>query len=260
MNLGIGGKVILVTGGASGIGAAVVRGCCEEGSTPVILDRNEVSIESLRLELSRNGFRVEAIAVELTDIPDIQRAVGVVSGKFGRIDGVVNNAGTNDGVGLVDGNSGAFRESLRRNVIHSYAVAHFALPALKRERGAIVNIGSKVAVTGQGGTSGYAAAKGAILELTGDWARELTPSGIRVNAVVPAEVLTPQYQTWAAQFGDPDEVLRNVAAKIPLHRRMTHSDEIASMVLFLLSEQAAGVNGQVVFVDGGYVHLDRRLT
>ena len=180
--------------------------------------------------------------------------------KLGRLDALVNNAGVNDGVGLECGNPGEFVASLERNLVHYYAMAHYALGALKKARGAIVNISSKTAVTGQGGTSGYVAAKGAILGLTREWAAELLPYGIRVNAVVPAEVMTPLYQQWLATFPDPQQKLKEIVAKIPLEKRMTKAEEVAAMVLFLLSEQANHITGQHLFVDGGYVHLDRALT
>ena len=139
-------------------------------------------------------------------------------------------------------------------------MAHFALPYLKKTRGCIVNISSKTAITGQGGTSGYASSKGAILALTREWAAELLGYGIRVNAVIPAEVMTPLYRQWLGTFPDPEQKLQSVLAKIPLEHRMTSPDEIAAMVVFLLSARAAHITGQHLFVDGGYVHLDRALT
>jgi L-fucose dehydrogenase len=139
-------------------------------------------------------------------------------------------------------------------------MAYFALPYLKKTRGCILNISSKTAITGQGGTSGYASSKGAILALTREWAAELLGYGIRVNAVVPAEVMTPLYRQWLGTFPDPEQKLQSVLSKIPLEHRMTSPDEIAAMVVFLLSARAAHITGQHVFVDGGYVHLDRALT
>ena len=142
---------------------------------------------------------------------------------------------------------------------HVYAVTHFALAALRESRGAIVNIASKVAMTGQGGTSGYAAAKGGILALTRDWAVELLPFGIRVNAVVPAEVMTPLYEQWLSRFPDPARAAAEIDARIPLGHRMTTPEEIASTVVFLLSSQSSHTTGQHVVVDGGYTHLDRAI-
>jgi L-fucose dehydrogenase len=139
-------------------------------------------------------------------------------------------------------------------------MAHYSLLRLKKAQGSIVNIASKTAVTGQGGTSGYASAKGAVLVLTREWAVELLPYAIRVNAVVPAEVMTPMYRQWLSTFPDPEQKLRTIVGKIPLGKRMTTPEEIAAMVLFLLSPRAGHMTGQHIFVDGGYVHLDRALT
>ena len=139
-------------------------------------------------------------------------------------------------------------------------MAHYALPWLKQSQGCIVNVSSKTAVTGQGGTSGYASSKGAILALTREWAAELLPYGIRVNAVVPAEVMTPLYRQWLDSFPDPEAKLKDIIRKIPLGKRMTTPDEIAATVIFLVSAQAGHITGQHIFVDGGYTHLDRALT
>ena len=107
---------------------------------------------------------------------------------------------------------------------------------------------------------GAAESKGAILALTREWAVELLPYGIRVNAVVPAEVMTPLYQQWLSTFANPEEKLKTIVAKIPLGKRMTTAEEIADMVAFLLSSKAGHITGQHLYVDGGYVHLDRALT
>lgn len=199
------------------------------------------------------------MVVELTDFAKSARLVADVGRKLGRIDALVNNAGDNDGVGLEHGSPDRFRESLQRNLVHYYTMAQAGLPFHKESQGSIVNISSKVAITGQGGTSGYAAAKGAILGLTADWAAEFLPYGIRVNAVVPAEVMTPQYEDWLKRVENPQQELQKIAAKVPLGHRVTEPDEIAAMVTFLLSSKSK-MNGQNLFVDGGYVHLDRALT
>ena len=170
------------------------------------------------------------------------------------------HAGINDKVGLEHGTPEQYAGSLGRNLLHYYNTAYFALPYLKKTRGCILNISSKTAITGQGGTSGYASSKGAILALTREWAAELLGYGIRVNAVVPAEVMTPLYRQWLGTFPDPEQKLQSVLAKVPLEHRMTSPDEIAAMVVFLLSARAAHITGQHLFVDGGYVHLDRALT
>jgi len=200
------------------------------------------------------------VVAELSQPENCLEAVQTIRKAFGRLDALVNNAGVNDKVGLEQGSPDEYVESLRRNLLHYYSLAHYALADLKQSQGSIVNIASKTAITGQGGTSGYASAKGAILALTREWAAELLPYGIRVNSVVPAEVMTPLYRQWLDTFPDPEEKLRRVIAKIPLGKRMTRPEEIAAMVVFLLSGQAAHITGQHLFVDGGYVHLDRALT
>jgi len=259
MNLQLRDNVVLITGGAKGIGAATARALVAEDAIAVIVDRDADAGESLRAEVRQSGARASFIKINLTSAEECSQAVDLCVKEFGRIDALVNNAGVNDRVGLERGDPEQYVASLRKNLLHYYNMAHYALPHLKESRGAIVNISSKTAVTGQGGTSGYASSKGAILALTREWAVELLPYEIRVNAVVPAEVMTPLYQQWLSTFPDPDEKLRGIVSKIPLGKRMTRAEEIAAMVVFLISSQAAHITGQYLFVDGGYVHLDRAL-
>lgn len=259
MELMLKDKVIVVTGGAKGIGAAIVCSCGREGAVPVIFDRDQKAIEKIQVALQHENIRNEAVVVELTDFATSSQLVKDVGRKLGHIDALVNNAGVNDGVGLEHGSPERFAASLKCNLVPYYTMAQAALPFLKESKGSIINISSKVAVTGQGGTSGYAAAKGAILELTGEWAAELLSYGIRVNTIVPSEVMTPQYEDWLKRVDNPQQELRKIAAKIPLGHRFTEAEEIAAVVTFLLSSKSK-TNGQHLFVDGGYVHLDRALT
>src|SRR5678816_371854 len=260
MDLELKDKVVIVTGGAKGIGAAIVRLLAGEGAVPVIVDRDGDAGAQLQNEVRSQGAACDLVTVELANPEDCSRAVDQAVKTFGRLDALVNNAGRNDKVGLEQGNPREYVASLERNLVHYYSMAHYALPHLKRARGAIVNIGSKTAVTGQGGTSGYASSKGAIMALTREWAAELLPYGIRVNTVVPAEVMTPLYRSWLDTFPDPKEKLANIISKIPLDKRMTTSEEIAAMVVFLISPKSSHTTGQHIFVDGGYSHLDRALT
>lgn len=261
MDLGLRDKVIVVTGGGAGIGAAISRACLDEGARVVVLSRRSENVQEFMDEMASQRARCELIEVQLEDVERCRQAVVQVEERHGSIYGLVNNAGANDGVGLESGTPEKFVQSLKGNLIHNYALAHYALPALKRSQGAIVNISSKVALTGQGGTSGYAASKGAQLALTREWAAELLPYGIRINAVLPAEVMTPLYRRYLDRLGDPEAKLKEITDNIPLGRRMTLASEIAAAVVFLLSPTQSGhTTGQHLIVDGGYVHLDRALT
>ena len=251
-------KVVVITGGAKGIGAAIAQACVEEGAIPLIVDRDQKALDAIHQQLGKKKHF--GVLAELSKAEECRRIVSVAQKKFGKIDSLINNAGVNDKVGLESGNPKEYVASLERNLLHYYNMAHYALPNLKKARGTIVNISSKTAVTGQGGTSGYASSKGAILALTREWAVELLPYGIRVNAIVPAEVMTPLYRQWLHTFPDPEEKLKRIVAKIPLEKRMTQPEEIAAMAVFLISAKASHVTAQHLFVDGGYVHLDRAIT
>jgi L-fucose dehydrogenase len=199
------------------------------------------------------------LVAELSEPAACEQAVQAVVAQFGRIDGLVNNAGVNDGVGLESGTYERFMQSLHQNVVHYYLMAHYALPELKKSKGAIVNITSKTAETGQGNTSAYAAANGGRNALTREWAVELLKYGLRVNAIVVAECWTPQYENWIKTLANSEEKLREITARIPLENRMTTAEEIGNTAAFLLSRRSSHTTGQLIHVDGGYVHLDRAL-
>ncbi|WP_338877357.1 SDR family oxidoreductase (plasmid) [Spirosoma sp. SC4-14] len=259
MDLQLAGKIIIVTGGARGIGESIVKVLAAEGAVPVIISRTEAYNQALVSTLNTAGYQAAQFTADLTHPEEAERAVEFVLIQFGRIDGLVNNAGENDGVGLEHGDYEGFMASLHKNLTHYYLMAHFALPALKESKGSIVNITSKTADTGQGGTSAYAAANGGRNALTREWAVELLKYGIRVNAVVVAECWTPLYERWIQTLSNPDEKLASIVANIPFENRMTTPEEIANTTVFLLSSRSSHTTGQLIYVDGGYVHLDRAL-
>jgi L-fucose dehydrogenase len=260
MDLNLAGKVFIVTGGAKGIGAAISKGLADEKAIVVVAGRNKQDNQSIVDAIIKSGGKAAPVAVELSKPEACKEVIDFTVEKYGKIDGLVNNAGVNDGVGLENGSPEKFFESLHKNLSHYYNLAHYALPHLKITKGSIVNIGSKVAVTGQGNTSGYAAAKGAINALTREWAVELLKYSIRVNTVLPAEVWTPLYESWINSMPNPKEKLEQIVSKIPLEKRFTTAEEIANTVIFLLSDKSSHTTGQILFVDGGYTHLDRSLT
>ncbi|WP_020530425.1 SDR family oxidoreductase [Flexithrix dorotheae] len=260
MDLKLKNKVFIVTGGAEGIGKAISLELVNEGAIPVIVGRAAEAAEKLSRLIREKGGESLVIVKEL-GVEDICRdIIQHTILTFGRIDGIVNNAGANDSIGLINGNPNAFKKSMLTNLTHCYDLVHYAIDYLKVTKGSIVNISSKTALTGQGGTSGYAASKGALLALTREWAVELLSFGIRVNAVIPAEVMTPLYEKWLNTFENSQDKLDQIVSKIPLEKRMTVPEDIAAATVFLLSERSAHTTGQWQIVDGGYIHLDRSIT
>jgi len=259
MDLQLRDKVIVISGGAKGIGLGIAELLSKEGAIPFIIGRNEADNVKAVDQILAAGNRAFYVTAELTKPEECKKAIDEVVRQLDRIDGLVNNAGVNDGVNLEHSSYERFMESLHKNVVHYYLLAHHALPELIKSKGAIVNIGSKTAETGQGGTSAYAAANGARNALTREWAVELLKYGIRVNAVIVAECWTPLYESWLKTQPSPEEKLKQITSKIPLEQRMTTTAEIANAVAFLLSERSSHTTGQLIHVDGGYVHLDRAL-
>jgi NAD(P)-dependent dehydrogenase (short-subunit alcohol dehydrogenase family) len=259
MDLQLKDKVALVTGGSKGIGLGIVRELIAEGAKVANVNRSTAEGEELEKQYAAEDKECFFIQGDLTDLGACENAVEQTIGRFGRLDILVNNAGVNDGVGLEDGPV-AFQLSLQRNLIHYYTMAHYALDELKKSAGAIINIGSKVCVTGQGGTSGYAASKGGINGLTREWAVDLAPHNIRVNAVLPAETWTPLYEKCLAEMPAPEKAKAEIERLIPLGHRFTTIEELAAMVVFLASPRSSHTTGQIIFVDGGYTHFDRKCT
>lgn len=260
MDLELKNKVVVISGGAGikgSIGETIVQKLADEGAIPAIVDRNDRGFEYVKALQSR-GIDALFCKTDVTDPDQIKQAVSTILEKYKRIDVLINNVGVNDGVGLEDSYE-AFLESLKLNVISYFLLTKYALDALKKSKGNILNIGSKVALTGQGGTSGYAAAKGGVLGLTREWAVDLIAFSIRCNALIIAESWTPAYNNWINSIDDGPKKLQSIKDKIPLDNRMTTTDEIADSCLFTISSRSSHTTGQFIIVDGGYVHLDRAL-
>lgn len=260
MDLGLKGKVVVVTGAAGlkgSIGDTIVQTLANEGAIPVIIDINDRGIERAKI-LQDRGIDSIFIKTDLMDPGQIESAANQIGSKYGRIDALINNIGINDGVGL-DGSVEDFMNSLKINMVSFFSMTKYCLPYIKKAKGNILNIGSKVALTGQGGTSGYAAAKGGVLALTREWAVDLVKEGIRSNAIIISESWTPSYETWIKTLENGEEKLKSIVNKIPLENRMTTPQEIADVCLFTISEKSSHTTGQFITVDGGYMHLDRAL-
>ena len=259
MDLNFKNKVVIVTGAGKGIGACVAEVFAKESAKVAVVDRNEEVARALCTKLNAEGLETFFVFGDLSKPGACKKVIDEVGNRFGQIDVLVNNAGKKDGVSL-DAPLEKFMQSLQDNISHCYDLVHHALPYLKKTKGNVVNISSKVAQTGQGNTSGYAASKGAMNALTREWALDLRNDGIRVNAVVPAEVMTPLYEKWLGTLDNPKETVDKIKKMIPLENRFTEAVEIAKMVVFLASPCSAHTTGQIIYVDGGYTHLDRACT
>ena len=262
MDLYLNDKVVIVTGGSKGIGEGIVRSFVAEEANVVIVNRPGKEGDGLEEELRGQGKKVKFIAAELNEAQECKRVVDETVKEFGGIDVIVNNAGLNDSCGL-DRTPEEFMRSVHNNLSHYYAMVHYSLPYLIKSEGNIVNIGSHVAVNGQGNTSGYVAAKGAINSLTREWAVDLLKHGIRVNCVIPGNIWTNSYAKWVASFPNPEEgkrAVKEISDITPLGRRFTTCEELADMVVFLASSRSSHTTGEIVYPDGGYTHLDRACT
>lgn len=260
MDLHLKDKIVVVTGAAGikgSIGETIVQSLANEGAIPVIVCRNDRGF-GYEKELKDKGIDALFVKTDVTKPEQIEAAVKAIVEKYGRIDALINNVGVNDGAGL-DATIEDFMWSLKLNLVSFFAMTKFCLPYIKKSKGNILNIGSKVGMTGQGGTSGYAASKGGVLGLTREWAVDLIKDGIRVNALIIAESWTPAYDNWIKTLDKGEEKLKSIVKKIPLENRMTTPEEIADTCLFTISNRSSHTTGQFIFVDGGYVHLDRSL-
>ena len=262
MDLHLEGKVVILTGGFKGIGKGIALRLAKEGAIVAVINRDDGTAEQFDAEMKAITDNYRTYLMDLNDTDDIAPIVEDVVKTYGHIDGLVNNAGRNDNLDLDHTSWREFEQSLHGNLTHYYELAHRCAPYLRESKGAIVNISSKTALTGQGKTSAYAAAKGAILGLTREWAAAFAKDDVRVNAIVVSEAFTPLYAKWITTFGDEGaqrEQLDKITSRIPLGHRMTSVEEIANEAAFLLSNCSSDTTGQWEYVDGGYVHLDRAL-
>lgn len=260
MDLQLKDKIVIVTGAAGikgSIGETIVQSLANEGAIPVIVCRNDRGY-GYEKELQEKGIDALFVKTDVTETKQIEAAIKIIVAKYGKIDVLINNVGVNDGAGL-DASIDDFVWSLKLNLISYFAMTKYCLPYIIKSKGNILNIGSKVALTGQGGTSGYAASKGGVLALTREWAVDLIKEGIRVNALIIAESWTPAYDNWIKTLENGEEKLKAIVNKIPLENRMTTPQEIADSCLFTISNKSSHTTGQYILIDGGYVNLDRSL-
>ncbi|WP_309084602.1 glucose 1-dehydrogenase [Chelativorans sp.] len=253
MDLGLNGKVIVVTGAASGIGAATARALASEGAHVVLADRNEESVQAVARAISVEGAaEATAIAADVTNAEDVQRMVETAVSRAGRLDGAVNNAGIAQPAMPIDQLAEEqFDQLMAVNAKGVWLCLKYEIPAiLASGGGAVVNVGSVASHIAAQGQGAYAGSKHAVLGLTRGAALDYAQRGIRVTAVCPALVDTPMAQKFVHESGDPS-VLEPVKAAHPIGRAAT-PEEVADAVLWQLSERASFSTGSAMLVDGGY--------
>lgn len=257
MDLYLENKVIVISGGAKGIGGGISLSLAKEGAIPVIISRsNNIEFEK---EIKKITNKYEIYKFDLKNYKGIENLCKKILDKYPDIFALVNNAGANDNLHIENNSILDLIKSYENNLFHYYELTRCLLPSIKNNQGNILNIVSKTGLTGQGGTSAYASAKAAQIGFTREWACAFAKDNIRVNAIAPAEVMTPLYKRWLQNFQDPKEKYETIASKIPLGHRFTTIEEISALATFIISPRSSHTTGQILFADGGYVHLDRAL-
>ncbi len=242
------GRVVLVTGGASGMGAASARRFAAAGATVVLLDRNADGAAAVAAEIGGP----EPLVGDVSDSAFCREAVDTTVTRHGRIDVLVNAAGTIHRADSLGTDDADWRRVMGVNVDGMFWLCRAALPhMIEAGRGAIVNFGSIWGGVGSAGSTAYCVSKGAVHQLTRALALDHVEQGIRVNAVAPGEVNTPMLASERAAPPSADDLQALADATIPM-KRLADPDEIAAVVVFLASDDASYMTGEIVHVDAGY--------
>ena len=242
------GKVILLTGGAEGIGRECASAYAREGAAVIIVDRDGEKATQAADEL---GSDCMAVHCDVGNGPAVEAAIGAVLARYGKLDAVHNNAGIASPSKTLDQTTEEeWEELMRVNTKSIYWTTRFALESLAAAKGAILNTASMVGLIGQDRHAAYVASKGAVIALTKAMALDYAPRGIRVNSICPAGVWTPMLEKWCSEQPDPGSI-REYLDDIHLLGTCPHGDVIADAAVFLLSQKARFITGCALPVSGG---------
>jgi NAD(P)-dependent dehydrogenase (short-subunit alcohol dehydrogenase family) len=243
------GKTVLITGGGSGIGAAIVRRFAQQKAKVAFIDIKQAESHALAEALAREGATVRFEHADLTDIAALRAAIGRVREAFGPVRILVNNAAHDERHPTPEVTPEYWDERIAVNLKHQFFAAQAVLPDMQAaQEGVIINFGSVSWMVGQGGMAAYTAAKSAVLGLTRSLARDYGPDNIRVNAIAPGWIMTQrQMEKWLTPAGEAELMQRQCL------KRKLQPDEIARFTVFLASEEASACTNQHYVVDGGWV-------
>jgi len=243
------GKVALVTGATRGIGLAVGRRLAQEGISLSLCGRNEEALGHLREELEKGKILHIVSKTDVSNPIQVKEMVEKTLDKFGKIDILINNAGITADTLLVRMKESDWQTVLETNLTGAFLVTRaVAKGMIKAHYGRIVNVSSIIGIMGNAGQAAYASSKAGLIGFTKSVARELAPRGITCNAVAPGFIETDMTQ------GLPEAVQKGILSRIPLGRFGT-AEDVAELIQFLVSEEAAYITGQVIRVDGGMVTI-----
>ncbi len=253
MDLGLEQKVVLVTGGSDGLGRALCQRLATEGARVVLCGRDAERLEATASALRGNGAEVEAVVADVTVVGDLSAFVGAAVERWGRVDGLVNNAGRSAAKPVADSTDAEWEDDLDLKLLAAVRLTRLVLPLLREAGGSIVNVLAIGAKAPAAGSAPSSVSRAAGLALTKALSRELGPDGVRVNAVLIGLVASGQWRRMAEAQGVEEDVLYRRLAEgsaIPLGR-VGRAEEFADAVTFLLSERASYVTGSALNIDGG---------
>jgi NAD(P)-dependent dehydrogenase (short-subunit alcohol dehydrogenase family) len=246
------GRIALVTGGATGIGAAIVRLFAAEGARVSFCSRSEQPGRNLERKFKSDGYDVAFFECDAAIEKEAKALVKSTMDLYGGIDILVNNAAVSKLVPVEEMSLADWELILSKNLTSMFLMSRESIPALRRsQRASIINLGSTYAVVGASGSAAYALTKAGAVSFSKTLALELAGDGIRVNALCPGATETRLYHEWLGTQADAEKAKSDLAAKHPLGR-IGQPDEMARAALYLASEDASFVTGHALLVDGGY--------